>query len=159
MLRHAGKRLCSILFCRHALHLKPKPKLPAKNSNQGENRGHDATTTSSSSSVRWARGSACVFALHLHGIPAPPASQLKKLRPRVANKMPKGTQLPSGRSGTCPQVLIENPGSSDHVSCAPLRGHGGGACSPGFGGNAPAHLPQAGPSVSGFPGHWEGTRT
>lgn len=87
----------------------------------------------------------CVLTLNLHSIQAAPTSPVKKLKPRSA-KMPKGT------------VLLDDPGPSDHISCTPLQGHGGGSCLLDFDGNA-SHLPQAGPSVPCFPGHREGTRT
>lgn len=63
----------------------------------------------------------CVLALNLHSPRTAPTSQLKKLKPRIANKTPKGT-------------VLEDPGLSDHIGCTSLQGNGGGSCLLGFDG-------------------------
>lgn len=68
-------------------------------------------------------GSTCVLALNLHSTRTAPTSQLKKLKPRIANKTLKGT-------------VLEDPGLSDHIGCTPLQGNGGESCLLGFDGIA-----------------------
>lgn len=107
-----GKDFVPSCFVDTLFILSPKRKLPAKNSNQGGKCSHDPATTPSA----W--GSLRVLAPSFHGARATPTSQLYKPKPRAANKMPRGTQLLRARSGTCRRVLLESPGSSDHISGA-----------------------------------------
>lgn len=78
-------------------------------------------TTSRASSVAHTWGSMYVSSpLTLHDTQVAPASQLKTLKPRIANKNAPPTEAHSCQGAA--QVILENPGSSDHVGHTPAVG-------------------------------------
>ncbi|CAK6443988.1 unnamed protein product [Pipistrellus nathusii] len=103
-----GKDFVPSCFVDTLFILSPKPKLPAKNSNQGGERSPDTAATPS------ARGSPRPRPQLSRG-PSSSHFTVKHPKPRAADKMPRGTQVLRARSGTCGRVPLENPGSSDYI--------------------------------------------